>query len=196
MQCDLPLCDSHALPPLQCGHKLCGACMLGMVKLSGPSFPILIITCPLCRDRSMLQGESLAVLMLAHKPQGTLLMDCLDSNEGFCLAMQSKPKRKSMLTMPSFFFLQLPYYLKYLAGFSPDECDVNTLFDQLSKRARTRMDAIWLLADMPFPAPPFPLLEPTDLAGVVSEVTDFISDLAAFVGADSAAADEPVNTDG
>jgi len=156
--CEIPLCGHKALPPLCCGHKFCSACMVRLVKVTHPQFAMLLVTCPLCRQRSAVEEISFALLMQEHKPKGTLIMDFTETKAGLCLVMQSKPKRKDVVREPRFFFLQTEYYLKYLADAPADDQDMNRLFEELSRRSQTRMDAYGLLADMPFSSPPFPLM--------------------------------------
>ena len=158
LRCELPHCECKALLPLYCGHKFCSACTLGLVSVTHPRFAMLVITCPLCREKCTIGDVTFALLMNEHRPNGTMLMDFIYTNAGLCLVMQSKAKRKHWVRDPNFFFLETPYYLHYLDDVPPDEWDMNLLFDKLSGRSRTRHDAIGLLADMPFASPPFPLM--------------------------------------
>ena len=156
--CEMPLCERKGLPALRCGHRFCSACMLGLVKVTHPELAMLVLTCPLCREKCAVEEISFALLMQEHKPNGTLIMDFTETKAGLCLVMQSKAKRKDVVREPRFFFLQTEYYLKYLADAPADDQDMNRLFEELSRRSQTRMDAYGLLADMPSSSPPFPLM--------------------------------------
>ena len=160
LRCELPFCECEALPPLRCEHKFCSGCMLGLVKMTHPELAMLGIACPICRRKSVIGEVTFAMLMRRHRPKGTMLMDFSDTKAGFCLAMQDRAKRseKEQVKEAHFFFLRTTYYLKYLTLRQLAEWDMVALFEELSRRSQTRRDAIWLLADMPFEAPPFKLL--------------------------------------
>ena len=100
-------------------------------------------------------GElSFSMLMHAKQPSGTLLMDFMYSDAGFCLAIQPEPvgKRRA-LPEPRFFFLEAAHYFHYLTDAPAEECDKNRLFEELSRRCQTRDDAISLIAEMPLMPP-------------------------------------------
>ena len=157
LQCELPHCECKALPPLYCGHKFCSACMLALVHMTHPHFAMLVMTRPICRDKCSIGEVTFAMLMKQHRPKGTLLMDFVCTKAGFCLAMQ-RQARRGFCKKADFFFLEAPYYLHHLNNLPPDEWDMNSLFNELSRKSQTRMEAIHLLADMPFPSPPFQLV--------------------------------------
>jgi len=105
-------------------------------------------------------GElSFSMLMWAKRPSGTILMDFLHSDAGFCLAIQPEPKgKRRALPEPRFFFLEAAHYLHYLTGVPAEECDKNRLFEELSRRCQTRDDAIRLIAEMPLLMPPLQIV--------------------------------------
>ena len=158
MQCELPLCGCAALPPLRCGHKFCQECLLRTVKMSHPEFAMLLFVCPLCRTKSFVGEGTFAIIMKQQKPKGAMIMDFADTSAGFCLAMQRTRLRVNDVPPVDFFFMQIRHYLKYLDGLGSEDWNMNTLFAELSRRCQTRMEARWLLADMPFEAPPFKLM--------------------------------------
>ena len=100
-------------------------------------------------------GElSFSMLMWVKRPSGTILMDFLHSDAGFCLAIQPEPTgKRRALPEPRFFFLEAAHYFHYLTGVPAEECDKNRLFEELSRRCQTRDDAISLIAEMPFMPP-------------------------------------------
>ena len=132
--------------------------MLSLVRVTHPEFAMLVVACPLCRGSCAVDELTFAMLMNEHRPKGTMLMDFTETKAGLCLVMQTKAKRKSMVREPHFHFLPTQYYLKYLNDAPPEAQDMNRLFEELSRRSQTRMDAIGLLADIPFSSPPFPLI--------------------------------------
>jgi len=157
--CEMPLCEHKALPPLCCGHKFCSACLVRLVKVTHPEFAMLVVTCPLCRQKSAVEEITFALLMQEQRPKGTLLMDFTETKAGLCLVIQSKDRRKDVVREPCFFYLKAVHYLKYLNDAPPEEQDMNRLFEELTRRSQTRMDAFGLLADTPpFYSPQFPLL--------------------------------------
>jgi len=157
--CEMPLCERKGLPALRCGHRFCSACMLGLVKVTHPELAMLVVTCPLCREKCAVEEISFALLMQEHKPKGTMLMDFTQTKAGLCLVIQSKDRRKDVVREPRFYFLKAVHYLKYLDGAPAEEQDMNRLFEELSRRSQTRNAAERLLVDTPpFYSPRFPLL--------------------------------------
>ena len=132
--------------------------MLRTVKMSHPEFAMLLFVCPLCRTKSFVGEGTFAIIMKQQKPKGVMLMDFADTSAGFCLAMQRGARRAGEVEPVDFFFLRIRHYLKYLDGLGGEEWNMNSLFAELSRRCQTRSEARWLLADMPFEAPPFSLM--------------------------------------
>ena len=119
---------------------------------------MLQFVCPLCRTKSFIGEGTFAIIMKQQKPKGVMLMDFADTSAGFCLAMQRGARWAGEVEPVDFFFLRIRHYLKYLDGLDGEEWNMNTLFAELSRRCQTRIEAMWLLADMPFEAPPFSLM--------------------------------------
>ena len=85
-ECLTPYCCGKALPALDCGHRFCSRCMVGVVKFSCPQFPLLVLKCPLCRAKQGFCKWSFYMLFRLHYPKGAMLLECDAPCEGFCLA--------------------------------------------------------------------------------------------------------------
>jgi hypothetical protein len=118
---------------------------------------MLVITCPLCRERCSLCEVTFALLMKEHRPDGTMLMDFLGTKAGFCLAVQRATAGK-WVADPTLYFLEAAQYLRHLENHSSDEWCTNSLFNELSNRSRTRSTAAALLAETPGGATPIRLM--------------------------------------
>jgi hypothetical protein len=99
-----------------------------------------------------------ALLMKQHRPEGTLLMDFIHSEAGFCLAIQRATAGKWTVADPSFFYLEAVHYHKHIANLPSDDWSINTLFSVLADMCRTRATAAVLMSETPGGASPIRLL--------------------------------------
>jgi hypothetical protein len=119
---------------------------------------MLVITCPLCRDQCSICEVTFALLMKQHRPEGTLLMDFIHSEAGFCLAIQRATAGKWTVADPTFFYLETVHYHRHIANLPPDDWSINALFSVLSDKCRTRDSAAALTSETPGGAPSIRLL--------------------------------------